>query len=89
MIYLFITHGHILLAMNKKLELVQEKLHEAKSWSDTLGVNEFSELGIAVSRLESALRAHVDGEEVLVGSRKEDVPSRVRTFALETIIEDQ
>ncbi len=74
---LLCEYGHILLAMSVEIERVQEKLNEAQSWREKLRVNEFSELGIAVVRLESALEVHINGEEVLVGSRKEDLPSQV------------
>ena len=82
---LLCEHGHILLAMNTETEQVQEKLKEAQSWRDKLGVNEFSELGIAVARLESALTAYVEGHAMLVGSRREDLPSQVCTANAGTV----
>ena len=80
---LLCEHGHILLAMNGNINLVQEKLQEAKSWRDSLGVNEFSELGIAVFRLELAVKTYLEGKEIFVGSRKEDLPAQVRRSVLE------
>lgn len=74
---LLCEYGHILLAMNSTQELVEDKLKEAQSWREKLGVNEFSELGIAVARLEAAFSAYIDGQELFVGSRREDLPPQV------------
>ena len=75
---LLCEYGHILLALEKSADMVEDKLQEASSLLKELGVAKNSELGIAVRRLQSALETYKAGKPLWVGSVKEELTFEIR-----------